>query len=1224
MSAERPLSISDIRNLLTGGTTTDQQTDVHSTLQPVEVLLSFSEDIVRFKHHYVHGTVASLMDSKKITMPVESRMTDILLRILNYSRTTLREEIDPSFDECSSDSMARLFKEHTLLPYVVRNWVVHLLRLGQSKKPERLNEVLPNTAMLAILERTLWTFDLPLEPALEMNKTALQVRQSVLPELSPAVLQTIINTAVTYEMMGKPSESAHLYWSATKTAKSLLGDYHPLPVELGFRFLSTTESIVETTRTDTMTHREEVYQMLITLLERQYGKTSNRVVEVRTMLAKFYEYIHEEEHASEIYDAIHNATVQLYGRESSEARKTSNQLRVVLGKAKPEQKIETSKDSIFDEDEDIHAEKEGLDIDDVSRRLKECKSERDFVELWREVSTICRSTSSTEWHEKNIDVATAYSNFLTTSKRSNEASAILSSISREYESHQAALSDSIMTRLSATAAMMKELGQYTAALSILKRTSHLYQSLKREDSSQYMEFQKQISTVTTEMIASSSQESHADTLEDAFRVMITNESRPVDAKILTIGRNLTSQYMEQAKTSEAIDIIKLVLHRTWPRFLTVSARDIELTTKFPKETTDFVELMVQCYSQQRQSENVERNLIQLYHAVLAADSVDFELLLKIQNLLVDHYDKHNFPEKSITILQQALSARKSGMGPDHKDTIKILYELGRRSRRGPSLDYYQQIVTYLNKDSEVCHPKAIEASIKVATTYREDGRYSDALPIYSLLWNTFVQKPKDHVQFGKAEFAEQLYERYAQCLQYTGAKSEVMYKVTTQYRNTVFSLFGAQSTLATSATLCLARICYSSDRHASEALTLYEEVSKHTTSKSESKSEVQHALSTLYTQQVITQSAASTTSETIERGRVHMMEQFETSVSKYGYSHRISLARLQEIAVLNHKQNESEAARKELTKATTEIVTKETSSTKMIEAAESLVQTFRSINALDLCNKIVSEMRRQVVFKDASNASSFGFDVTKYGRSILPFLAAMEYRISSDRTLSFSQIMADLTTEIIYQEDYRRVKTNGSLEAILMTASVLRVFLQKTKRQDEVNWLENDVGAIFTRRDSSKIKFESQASPRILMTAIMQWLGGHRGSSFTKAVVLASNESVERLMATQKFAEAYDVACCGFQFAQENGGYSGPRGISYGFNLAYDLAGIEYEKKCPDSGLRNRMFQLSGDIAKKVLDVCKDQGIDFAQVQFRELNQLVTLLGAVEGYVTLEVSLSKI
>lgn len=409
-SAERPLSIFDIRKLLSTPmqeeSVSDSSPDVHSILHAVESLLMFTDGVVRFKHSEISRAITSLLDSGKITVPTETRQIDVLMRMLKYARTTLDEAIEPTLVEYSPDSMDRLFRQHALLPYVARYWTLHVQRLGGvSKLPKNFNKILPNVTILSLIERTLWSLELPLPQSLDLNKTALDVRRSTLPELSPALLQTALNTAMLYESMRKPLDAAPLYYSATKTSRNLLSNYHPLPVELGYRYLSVTETHIETKLTEIMTRREEVYKIIIVLLEKQYGKSSTQVIEVQTMLAHFYEYIHEEAHATEIYQTIHETTVQLYGKESSEARDTSQHLHVVLGKSKPDRKIETRKDALFDEEDEERME-ESLDLETVSRQLRQAKSESEFIELWQSVSSVCHSTTAVEWHERNIDIAT--------------------------------------------------------------------------------------------------------------------------------------------------------------------------------------------------------------------------------------------------------------------------------------------------------------------------------------------------------------------------------------------------------------------------------------------------------------------------------------------------------------------------------------------------------------------------------------------------------------------------------------------------------------------------------------------------------------------------------------------------------------------------------------------------------------------------------------------------
>lgn len=176
------------------------------------------------------------------------------------------------------------------------------------------------------------------------------------------------------------------------------------------------------------------------------------------------------------------------------------------------------------------------------------------------------------------------------------------------------------------------------------------------------------------------QSDHTDSLEDIFRVAIKDHTRTVTAKLMSIARQLTVQHIDNSDPSGAIEIVRLTLHRTWPAFLNASTRDIEMTTTFQKESVELVEFMAQCYTYLWQWDNAQSTLTTLWHAVLGVDKVDFPLLQKVETLLVSHYDKHNMPEKSITILQQALAVRKRVHGPTKDETIKTLYELGNRSK----------------------------------------------------------------------------------------------------------------------------------------------------------------------------------------------------------------------------------------------------------------------------------------------------------------------------------------------------------------------------------------------------------------------------------------------------------------------------------------------------------------------------------------------------------------
>lgn len=730
----------------------------------------------------------------------------------------------------------------------------------------------------------------------------------------------------------------------------------------------------------------------------------------------------------------------------------------------------------------------------------------------------------------------------------------------------------------------------------------------------------------TRLVETTSVDQHTDILERIFRTAISDTTKTIDIKVVTMARTLASHHVDRFEVRESVEIVKLLLSRVWPSFLTSISRNVELTTVFQKETLDLIfDFLVPGYKRLREPTNVEWALSGVFLAAITAKTVDFVLISRLQTLLLQHYDEEHQPDKAIVTLQRVVAVRRAHLGTTHEDTIKILYELARRTHERARIypgwiDFYLQIVSSLNKSNDVCHPQALEALEIVAATYWTDGRYHDAVACYRVIWNTLVKEPKQHAKFSQATFVQQLYERYYMCLERTSARYETLYQVTKQYHSTTVVIFGEQSEVTTRAMLSLARVSSTNEQHHSEARSLYERISKTSSSTFVHLAEVQTALTVFFTREIIrAQTSTTVSSETLESAQSRSLTEYRSSVSKFGYSSTSTLSTLHQTAVLYYKQGKTDVVTKELTTATTEIITKETSSSKLIEAAESIVTTFQVTKTTTYLETMIAEIHRQVICKDTTNSKSWGFDLTKYGRGVLPFLAALIVRSSVDTTISFSNVMADLLTELFYFDEYRHmVHSNASLQAILLSASALRAFLLRIHRHDAVASLDKDVAAVFIARDGSKLKLLSKESARLFMVAIMEYLGVHRRSPFVRAVVLASNGSIAKLMAAGSYAEAYDIANCAFEFALENDAYTGAKGIGHGFNLASTLAGIGYSKTPSDANLRRQMLQLSNKIARKVLDVCKHQNIKFTEINLHDLNRLVELLGVQEDYETLE------
>ncbi|KAF1911127.1 hypothetical protein BDU57DRAFT_462289 [Ampelomyces quisqualis] len=1255
LAAERPLTIDEINTLFTidvqRGTLSDTGVKTNDIISSLEPILTLHERIVRFKHPIVHAALHEFAEKNKIPIPLKDAETDLLLRVLTYAKSVLREKGEPTMDNSDPSIGDRLYHQYHLLEYTVRYWVLHLQQSplapktsGEFKPSNELQKALPESTVFPILEQLVWETQLPMPQAIDLHKLVGTVRRTTFGENHPTVLQTYLAIATSYLLISNPTDSAKYFYLSTTISRKVLSDIHPLTLECASHFLKITETLTSTTRTEVMTQRESILIVLITAYERQYGSTSEMVIHTRKVLMELYASLKEEDKVMEIYRLIQQATVDQYGRNSHQARDVQGHLNVVLGKGKDDKSIDRYQESFFHGDD----EEELVEIFDISsivaylRRAEEHSSkkeialaEKTYVELWQEVSIKSRSAQSIEWHEKNIEIATAYSKFLKTQNRSSESSAILSSVWQQYEHSQLSFSQSIVSRLTSVAKEMRSVGMHTQALSILKYASSYFKNVRQEESSISREVNQQLTETSTELVKQSLNSSASVTettttvSESVFQEVffsIIHSTKTVDSSTIALAQKLTVQYMEKKNYSAAINVITATLQRTWSSFLASSIHDVTMTSVFTQESIELVERLAECYLQTRQLEKVEDTYNRFFRAILVAEKVDQTTFEKSRTLLINFYDKYGYSDKAISIYQELLVYYRARLGPAHEPTIQTLYTLAKRCQKHPRnhpywIDYYLQIITSLNKDSDVCHPVALDAIIVVTMTYWEDRRYAEAVSIYRVLWKTFTTKTKEHKIFSDVKFVQSLYERYYQCLEETKASWSELYQVSNEYRETVKAVFGAESSIAVEATLSLAQVAQRSEAHASQAIALYEDVSSRskTVTTRTSVSDINQALSSLYVKQLQSSSSSNMKAETVQRALNMSESQFQESKRAYGYSHESSLTHLRELSTLYSRQQKTDQAVKQLTTAVSEIITKETSSQKQIESAASIASTFRSIDQTSTAHSLVQELHRQICAKDTRYASKWSFDLTKSSRSSLAFLAALQYNLRKDLNITFPEIMADLTLEYIYFEQFHQTLINNeSLTNILLAAAPLRWFLRRNEQQEMISVVEDQAVSLFVKRDAQDLNTQSKESPRIFIIGIMDHLGNGRNKNFNRSVILASNDSVTKLTAAKKFSEAYDIANLGFLYASKHDGYNGPRAISMGFKLASLLVGSRGGTKCPDPALRKKMLELSNRIVKRILEVCKNLNINFAQVQLYELSHLSVLLGEQQDYETLE------
>lgn len=699
----RPLTIEEIENLFVmnvqHGTKSERHVNVHQIVQSIAPLLTVQEDIVRIRHNLVQTATRNLLKQGKVTVSIKDQPMDLLLRLLTYAKVSLPEKGEPTLDDTDRTVVDHYFSRFPLLEYVVRYYTWHLQQTSPTtpgkpfevKITSEMQKVFPNSVTLPILEWLCWDDQFPGSQEVALHDFVGKLRVKIIGEEQPAVLQSYLNSAAYYFFMEDIPRATSLYYTVTVVGQKVLGISHPIVVESAIRFLRISETSLTTTRTEIMTHRENILKTLITAYERQFGLTAEIVMHTRERLADLYNRINEHDQAEDILRKIQGSTTENTRRKLERSSTNDGNLRVTLGQRKTPD-LDTYKDGIFTDDVEEEATTTVLDlarVDAIRREIdtyisqKELvKAEQTYVELWQRLSETCRTTLSVEWHQKKIEVVQSYAKFLETQSRRTEATSLLVSIATEYRHHELAYAEGIVTRLTEAARFLKSVGEYTASLTILNHVSSYYKNVKSDQSRSYSEIEEEMLVVSHQALTqtSSKETSTAATTQtshDMFRMLI--KSKSFEASTMTLAKQLTRQFIEEKQYTQAISIIEQTLSRSWNSFLSKSVNEVTLTTQFQKENIEVVEQLAQCYIQERQWVKAEDVYVRLFRAALSSPK-DQALLEKAKTLLIGFYTSRGHPHKIIAVYQELLAVYRRTLGPSHETTVATLYELATRCR----------------------------------------------------------------------------------------------------------------------------------------------------------------------------------------------------------------------------------------------------------------------------------------------------------------------------------------------------------------------------------------------------------------------------------------------------------------------------------------------------------------------------------------------------------------
>ncbi|KAK8087660.1 hypothetical protein PG997_002621 [Apiospora hydei] len=1255
-TAERPLSPKELGALSCvqadkGGALADASgVDVLATLKPVQGLVMMQHGLMCLRHGLIRDSLRELQDKGQLVPAVKDAHADLATRLLSYIKTVAPEQHEPSVRLLDDHDKSQLLSRYPLLDFAVRHWPVHLTQSkafesgGDAGAAKAFSKVFPTTVTSLRLQATLWQH-CPVPLLLSYQTTVTTIYRECFTAKSPLTLQCIIYLAIIHRQIGRVDEAADLFFEAT----TLSGKRRPVDPTLTAQMADYYIQLIEgktttSSRKDVLTKLDEVFSILVECYKSKVGQASSQIV-VATLrrLAEHYRSMKEVSKYEQVMESL-LYRVEAESDTGSVVTETDTDLRVQL-KGTKETTMTEEEGGVLHlevEERDDLIQGSGDSIKEAERYVAEGRidaAERVYIDAWQRASREYSTQRSSILAEKNLKVALSYSKFLQSQERTSEASALLVSVSEEYtrQSSTTMLTETSASLLVQVAKTVKSMGLTSVSLAISKRRCT-------------KEIEETIEVTSQEVLKSTDSSSQTATSEKSREESVFQYSRSITTMRSTAfeqANNLISQYMSQHRWQQATEFMIKVLRGIWSSLLSVNMQDITLVQDHVEDCIDLTSRLAECYSIRRRRIDEGDIRLRVYRALRSGREVDDKMRMDATQALLSFYDRTSQPESGIAIRQELLDDLMARHGEQHDTVIQLLWDLAERTRPRPvSVGYYQRIIRAINGDAKTSKPEALKPITFVATELWSKGAFSEALPYYKTLFNTFLTEPKPSPALEDQTLLRECFDRYLGCLRHANIAFSVLHRITTEYQTQCKTVFGASASITIQATLTLARVCQESKTTESQVMELYEELLQ-TKTQEINLEEISSDLKIMQEEQTaadmeLTSSSNSTnlTSTQIERSVGILRKRFSSVKESRGWAHEESLTQLEELVRFQSmQQHETETITRELKEATVSILTtsSKSSSTQLVAAAKTIASSYTTSNQMTQATEMTDELYRQLVMKDTSNSSSSQIDLSSCGRESLVFLAQLEYSLGRS-SATLTEIMAALVAQYTYFVELQSLTQSKTSDFLEVSKAAARIYqcLESSGRHAASARVFDQYASWVHHADASllpKAKL-SPAQAKILMQAILGHLSTHKSTDMVRTVGIIGNTRVAELLKEERYDEACDLATACFKVIAVKPDYYRTAAMAkLVLTMSMLIGRCATNKKldlAPEA--RKSLLETSKPILEDVLRIIMPTDdkseksdtnkktstkINLAKLDPTHLHRLLALLGAQENYPTL-------
>lgn len=1246
-ASERPLQIKEINQLLTidtkGPSFVSRVTGSGSdTFRPVSPLVTTHDGFAAFRHHIVRERVRQLANSMegdysnkgKFPFNMQEAHYELLVRSLAWVKFCLKDEVDVSFDKMDVDRRDVFLETYTLLEYTSRYWYSHLLSSPMVSKEGTFNFVapfkraLPESVLFVLLELTSHESQFSRSSILELYRVAVDVRKAVMGQKSKALLQSLIFSGRAMHKADAGTVNDHLF-EAWRLSNAVLGARSSVTISLAEAIATTVRAgesdDMAANRDETYRRRAEALNHLVSLDAEGSSLGFNRRFGYLAVLVKLYKDSNDEDAASRVARQFYQNSVGRYGSHSLESGKAADflthhfeissddDMALTLARTKYENMVRT------------------LPATDDSRiaytlyiaRLYEQQNQPDQAEgvlagLW--AGLLAHDVGSAATWDNRTKVALVYYQFLRRHGRPEEAEVVMRDLSADIQTdgiHSPDMLERAETLRNEAREM--QLTDMERMLAIL-----IWNYYKRAG----LEYTPQAVTLAEQLVTSTTKANY-----ESLVALSTNDrlllhqlldsiasGEHLSVSLLVLCHNLAASHIRDEEWLEGSNCVGAVLKHTWP---TINSPDSD--SKFPSDRAPHMANLAldMAYCLFRRMNVPKASVIygNAFKASITADKVAVPSVSTVVKTVVEFYENTFQYAMALVVLRQVSQFFLSRLGVSDKHTMDSLYHQGDLATRLEQVDEaensYGTIYDASLRDGKISST-GIRAAVALIALYELNKRWDSALGVYRHLWPTLIDfDEKDGYDRALLEgLMEKTYTGYMTILGTTNKTDNYSerYRVASEHLRLCKKIHGPSHDMTLKATLGLAGVCEDGDQHLDEAISHYQQILRVNewvpqSQSSRSLSDMSQTLS-ISVKHKLAQLYLKKQSKSPEAGSLYA-EEMALAKQRHGHSSTTALLWLRQIALFYAFQNSTDSWNRgaaTLRSHANETIEVTDHQETLVDRARRLAEIYLECGYIDAGNNLIDALRQQVVYERPESQKS----LNTYQPAV--FVAAFEEYFHQRQ--SFSQILDELSEESSVFGSFEQSLSSSDLVPTL--ASGERVYRAQAEQQRTATAKQTRAKLYIYFCNTLSISHLQQKD------VIHQFYNICRREvlyeDYNTSIIAATVHEVKSLCDSLRFQDAADLAGAFHSFVHLTDGLRTYKSILASIKICLYLNGY-HTAKCTDETVARNMAIESKLLLQEIMTSAKEINVQFSELPFAELNDLITILGEHELFEDLEVRL---